>query len=54
MGSALNNFEPVDQSDPEPQLGPDVGVLADGLPQFLTDLDETLQDYSVGHGKCPK
>ena len=43
-------MSPVDQSEPEPQLGPEVGVLADGLPQFLTDLDETLQDYSVGHG----
>ena len=47
-------LSPVDPSEPEPQLGPEVGVLADGFPQFLTDLDETWQDYSLVHGKCPK
>ena len=43
----------VDQSEPELQLGPQVGVLADGFPQFLTDLDQTLLGHSVGHEKCP-
>ena len=42
----------VDQSEPELQLGPQVGVLADEFPQFLTDFDHTLQGHSIGHGKC--
>ena len=47
-------LSPVDQSEPEPQLGPEVGVLADGFPQSLTDLDETRRGHSVEHRKCPK
>ena len=27
-------------------------VLADEFPQFLTDVDQTLQGHSIGHGKC--
>ena len=46
-------LSPVNRSEPELKLGPEVAVLADGFPQFLTDLDQTLQGHSLGHGKCP-
>ena len=42
----------VDQSEPELQLGPQVWVLADEFPQFLTDFDQILQGHSIWHGKC--
>ena len=46
-------LRPVDQSEPEPQLGPEIGLLADGFPQFLPDFDQTWQGRSVGYRKCP-
>ena len=46
-------LSPIDQSGPEPQLGPEVGVLADGSLPLLPDFDQTYRGLSMRQSKRP-